>query len=128
MAVYLRINNVDYWGNVVNGADLQLGINQGTNGESIGWFELRGDNGGNDGGTWEWERNSEGFVIMKMRSNRFAVDVAELHALEWNRGIIPPPKPSIKWISRGWFIYTFPGFGARIHCHWRVVNIVGAEF
>ena len=127
MAAYLKLKGVDFWG-YTNSADLQIGVNQATDGTSIGWFELRGDNGGSDGGTWEWERNSDGAVIMKMKSNRFGVYVAELHAFEWNRGIIPPPKPSIKLISRGWFVYTFPGFGARIHCDWYVVKMVGASF
>lgn len=128
MAVYLRIKDVDFWGNEINSANLQIGVNQGINGESIGWFELVGDNGGSDGGTWEWERDSRGWVIMKMKSNRFGVYVAELHANEWRTGSIPPPKPAIKWFSTGSFRYTFPGIGAQINSYWRVVNIVGEDF
>ena len=124
MTAYLRLRNMDMWGKVVS-ANLQIGVNQGMDGNPLGWFEIKGDNAGADGGTWEWGRNRYNFVCIKLTSNKFKTIIGELTSRDWGKGIVPPQQPFFRQSSEGYFQYIFPGYGRGISCDWWITKLLG---
>lgn len=124
MSVYLRLKSMDLWG-TVSYSNLEVGINEGADGNKIGWFEIKGDNGVSDGGTWDWGRDEDNFVCIKMTSNKFKAIILHLRANDWGKGVVPPHQPYFKQNSAGGFQFFFPGYGKSIYGDWWFVKGLG---
>ena len=123
MTVFLRVTNVDYHGNVF-AANLQIGSNTGVDGNPANWFELVGENGADDSGSWDWGRDHYNFVCINLHSTKFSTIVGKVRADAWDKVNIPPHQPHFTPYSRGIFFYIFAGIGAKLSCDWRVVKIL----
>lgn len=79
-------------------------------------FEWRGE-GSSDGGTWEWGKDSHGFVAMMLTSNITKTLVGRLKANAWNKDPLPPFEPWFRTGSAGYFTYFSPT-GKEFICDW----------
>jgi hypothetical protein len=123
MTVFLRLTSVDFHGNAFS-ANLQIGTNKGVDGSPVNWFEILGDNGADDSGTWDWGRDEYNFVCIRLHSKKFSTIIGKVRAYAWGKGNVPPHEPHFSPSSTGDFIYIFAGIGATLHCHWRVIKIL----
>lgn len=120
MFVYLSVRYMSFKGNLTTGV-LEISRKKFSNGQTTQTFEWRGGNGTNDGGTWEWFYDSDGFVAMKLNSNITKTFVGSLKENSWMKSPLPPIEPWFKRGSEGFFTYIQPT-GKKFICDWKMIN------
>ncbi len=119
MFIYLYVTNMDMKGKVIGGT-LEIAQKKFSGDQVTQVFEWRGENGTSDGGTWEWSKDSDGFVAMMLTSNKTGTLIGELISADfWGKAPLPPIEPWFKNGSTGYFTYILPT-GKELICQWRL--------